>query len=294
MIIVVGEILFDIFEDKKRIGGAPFNFAYHLKHMGLPVRFITRVGDDNLGHQITTFLGEKGFALEDVQVDKVHPTGQVRVTLDDRGVPRFDILTDVAYDFIDLAHIPPIDWAAVDLVYFGTLAQRSAYGFNQWQRFLNHSGARAQYFCDINLRLPHVAAETVRVALERADILKLNTDELAYVQKLLGSQGPWEPFVDELMTGCGLDLLALTRGEQGSVLYSGGQIVTAPLQPSKIVVDTVGAGDAYAAVLAMGWVSRLPLARIADLASDFAGRICAVSGAVPDDEQVYDRLRQHL
>lgn len=294
MIIVGGEILFDIFEDYQRVGGAPFNFAYHLKHMGLPVRFFTRVGDDALGRRILQLLQDNGFAEEDIQIDAEHPTGRVDVALDAHGVPQFDIRTEAAYDYLDLIHIPPIDWSQVRLVYFGTLAQRTAYGFDQWQQFLNGKGPQAKCFCDINLRPPHYTDRTVVSALHHADILKLNTDELAYISEQSGRESSPEAFIDWLLNTYHLDLMALTRGGQGSLLFDGDKKIETAVQPPQAVVDTLGAGDAYAAVLAMGWFKGLPLARTADLAAAFAGQVCGFSGALPDDVQVYDMLRRQI
>jgi fructokinase len=294
MIIVAGEILFDMFEDYERVGGAPFNFAYHLKQMGLPVRFFTRVGDDPLGRRILKLLQDNGFAMEDIQIDSEHSTGQVSVALDGHGVPQFDIRTEVAYDYLDLVHMPPIDWFEVRLVYFGTLAQRTAYGFDQWQQFLNGKGPQTKCFCDINLRPPHISEKTVETALYRADILKLNIDELAFIKEQLGREGSPEAFVAWLMKTFQLDLLALTKGEQGSLLFTKHQKVETPLQSPQTIIDTVGAGDAFAAVLAMGWIMGLPLARTANLAAAFAGRICSLSGALPDDGRAYKILRQQI
>jgi len=101
MVLVLGEILFDIFPQYRRIGGAPFNFAFHLKKLGVPVRFISCVGEDEPGQRILEFLNSHGFALEDIKIDANHPSGRVLVRLDGRGMPEFDILPDVAYDYID-------------------------------------------------------------------------------------------------------------------------------------------------------------------------------------------------
>jgi fructokinase len=134
----------------------------------------------------------------------------------------------------------------------------------------------------------------VVTALHQADILKLNTDELAFIQEHLGGEGSPEAFIEWLIKTCHLDLMALTRGDQGSVIYTKDQKVEAALQPPSAIIDTVGAGDAYAAVLAMGWLMGLPLAHTADLAAAFAGRVCGFSGALPDDVQAYDVLHQQI
>ena len=128
MIVVVGEILIDVFPDAERIGGAPFNFACHLKKMGFPVRFFTRVGQDRHGECILDRLQSTGFNLDDVQIDSVHPTGTVNVHLDESGVPHFDILENVAWDHLDLGGCPVADAEDAEMIYFGSLMQRSESG----------------------------------------------------------------------------------------------------------------------------------------------------------------------
>jgi fructokinase len=290
MIVVIGEILFDIIGDRKRIGGAPFNFAFHLRQMGHPVRLITRVGDDPNGREIVDILRTHHFDADDIQIDKAHPTGVVDVVLDHQGVPQFDILSDAAYDHLDLTSKPLIDDRA-QLVYFGTLLQRTAAGFDQVQRFLAQVGPAAICFCDLNLRPPHVHDHVVAAALRHADILKLNTDELAFIKAHWGGPEPIPELMAWVMQTFNVDTLALTRGDRGSCVVHAGQVVEIPLSATEGVVDTVGAGDAYAAVLAAGMLRGLPLQRTVALAADFAARICTIPGAIPSDPHFYDALR---
>ena len=146
MVIVLGEILIDVFPDDRRIGGAPFNFAFHLKQMGVPVRFITRVGDDADGRQILARLRSAGFETADVQIDPHHPSGTVRVALDDDGVPRFTICEDVAYDHLDLTAAPTADRHAPRMIYFGSLVQRTDGGHRQVRGFLDSCDESAVRF----------------------------------------------------------------------------------------------------------------------------------------------------
>ena len=129
MILALGEILFDIFPDYRRLGGAPFNFAFHLKQLGFPVRFVSRVGEDRNGKEIRAAVKAHGFNPADLQVDSRHATGTVAVSLNDTGVPTFDILPNVAYDHIDFT--PAVGSLLEDcaLIYFGTLIQRTDRGF---------------------------------------------------------------------------------------------------------------------------------------------------------------------
>jgi len=291
MIIVIGEILIDRFPDYERIGGAPFNFAFHLKHMGLPVRLMTRIGDDADGRKISRLLKKSGFNLEDVQIDQDHDTGRVEVTLDDRGIPHFDICEDAAYDHIDLSSILDDNSAAVDLIYFGTLVQRTQYGFHQVQQFLERYGAAPACFCDINLRPPHILAEAIAPTLRHADILKLNDEELVTISRMCNGPDQEAAAVTWLMQTYDISSIALTRGADGSTLFAQDQSVHAAPAAVPNLVDTVGAGDAYASVIAAGTLGQLPMDRTLGMATEFSARVCGIAGAIPDREAFYTPLQ---
>ncbi len=291
MIVVLGEILTDRFVDYERIGGAPFNFAFHLKQMGWPVRFITRVGDDARGRGISRMLVKNGFVATDIQIDPHHRTGLVDVSLDRDGIPQFDIREDAAYDHIDLPPMAVEDKAGIELFYFGSLIQRTANGRKQVCRLLDDKPAGAKCFCDINLRLPHVHEEAIHACLRLADILKLNADELKAVGSRRGGPLTAEQAVAWLMRNYGIDTVALTLGSQGSRVFTGQEDFTAPPAAVAGIVDTVGAGDAYAAVLAAGILRSWPMHRTLALATRFAADICALPGAVPEESDIYAPLR---
>ncbi len=294
MIIVIGEILIDRFPDYERIGGAPFNFAFHLKNMGWPVRLITRIGDDADGRKIQRLLETSGFDLEDIQVDPDHDTGRVEVTLNDRGIPHFDICEDVAYDHIDLATIATGGNASVDLIYFGSLVQRTHGGFQQVQQFLSRHGAETTSFCDINLRPPHILIEAIEPCLRHADILKLNDEELLSVSGMCNGPDQSEAAVRWLMQHYNISTLALTRGADGSTLFTQGQTRDAAPAIVPSLVDTVGAGDAYASVIAAGFLKQLPTEDTLRLATEFSARVCGIAGAIPDSEAFYSPLQQDI
>lgn len=294
MIIVIGEILIDVFDDYQRIGGAPFNFAFHLKNLGLPVRLLTRIGDDDHGREILQRLETHRFDLNDVQIDPQHPTGTVRVALDDQGVPQFDIRRAVAYDFLDLNAIAPVEWQDVRMVYYGTLVQRTTPAFDQVNRFLGGKGPHAEAYCDLNLRPPHFNRETVAACLHHAEILKLNTDELDEIRNAFDGPAQEAHLAAWAMAQFDLRMLVLTRGADGSTLYTARQAVSAPRPDSGKVVDTVGAGDAYAAVVAAGRLRSLPLETIAATATEFAQYICGLPGAVAEDMAIYDKMRRKI
>ncbi len=295
MIIVIGEILLDCFADYERVGGAPFNFAYHLKKMGWPVRFISRIGDDADGQKIGRFLEKKGFADNAIQIDPRHPTGRVEVSLDARGIPQFTILENAAYDFIALQSENHLWTSTVDLVYFGSLAQRTARGHDQIRGFLERAEkATTIRFCDINLRPPHINAAAIAASLKHTDILKLNTDELAQVSALCNGPKGLDDAIEWLVTDFAISTVALTRGDRGSSLYTADRVIdSAPVRVPQIV-DTVGAGDAYAAVLAAGRLNQLADPLTLEMATGFAAAICGLAGATPENDRLYQNLNRQM
>lgn len=287
-IIAIGEVLIDHFPDYHQVGGAPLNFSCHLKKLGQAVRLISRIGTDADGHRIQQLLDRYGFNPADLQVDPRRPTGAVDVTLDASGIPTFDILPDAAYDFLQLDQMPAEAGAADPaLVYFGSLIQRNANGAGQVGRFLRRCPQGTKRFCDINLRAPHYSRATIRQSLQFADILKLNEEELAEIRGCLGNPASPENFAGYLMSFFEIEMLAITRGAAGSTLIAGNQRIDSPPSRTGAVVDTVGAGDGFAAILARGVLQALPLDVIAKTANDFAAGICRYPGAVVEDDRFY-------
>lgn len=290
MIIVIGEILIDHFPEYERIGGAPFNFAFHLKNLGWPVRFITRIGDDGDGEKISRMLETNGFDLKYVQMDNSHATGRVEVTLEGDGVPSFNIRENVAYDHIDLSSTIVENTDTFDMVYFGTLIQRTDYGLDQVQAFLKRMTKPTTRFCDINFRSPHININAIEPSLHHADILKLNDEELEMVSKFCKGPPRQADAIDWLMQSYNISVIALTHGDKGSTAYTKGKTIPAPPLRIKEVIDTVGAGDAFASVLAAGALNHLPMDRTLELAGNFSANICQLPGAIPKDKQIYASL----
>ncbi len=288
MIVVIGEILVDIFPTYERIGGAPFNFAFHLKQLGFPVRFITRVGDDRNGRRIIEKLTAHGLGGSDVQVDASRPTGTVKVVLDENGVPRFHIRENVAYDNLDLDEKIPSGPDGARLIYFGTLVQRTESGRTRVQAFLQRCDDGIPRFCDINMRPPHVNLRAIAESLESVDLLKLNEEELADIGQAFDGPPHVDATVAWLMDRFSIQAVALTRGSRGSRFYGADFPIDCPAVSQPVIVDTVGAGDGFASLLAAGYINGMDWAKIIDHASRFAARICSIPGAVPDDPSFYD------
>jgi fructokinase len=294
VIVVIGEILIDMFPDYQRIGGAPFNFAFHLIKLGFPVRFLTRVGNDRHGTRIIEMLIKNGFNEADIQIDHQHPTGTVNVDLDDQGVPTFYICENVAYDHLDLTIPDALDAGGTQMIYFGSLLQRTDSMRRQVQRFLSGNTECATYFCDINMRPPHVNAHAVAGSLHFADLLKVNDAELAEIQRTFDGPSAAGDVMPWLMETFKISAVSLTRGCRGSWFYNRDGQINSPAMPGIPVVDTVGAGDGYAAILAAGCMRQIPWGVTIHQAARFAARICGIAGAVPDDESFYDDFRSPM
>ena len=291
MVIVVGEILIDIFKTYERIGGAPFNFAFHLKKLGVPVRFFSRIGNDNNGRKIRAFIEDHGFDGKDLQIDTEHPTGTVTVALDNFGVPTFTIHRSRAYDFLNFdPMLQIISETDVSLVYFGTLIQRTPPAMDRLRPFLSTCLNRARRYCDINLRPGCYSQESVRQSLAQADILKLNDEELQLIGNLLNAEEQGPGMVRHLMTTYTLDMVLLTKGKRGSELFTPRSHDTFDVAPSERIMDTVGAGDAFAAMSAYGILQDWSYPKLLAKASELAARICGIRGAIPEHNDVYENL----
>jgi len=295
VILVIGEILFDVFENEKRLGGAPFNFACHLKNLGFPVRYISRIGNDTQGKEILNILQRHDFNINDIQMDERHDTGTVTVRLSSSGNPTFLINTDVAYDYIEFLrdeHSRLIDTA--DFIYFGTLVQRSKQGFANLQRFLENRRPDSICFYDINLRPDCFSDKVILSSFDHADILKLNTQELDTCRRIFRFSKDNNAFISFLMDKYAFKIIALTMGDKGSALYTKEGSFHTQTKRVPAIIDTVGAGDAYSAILAAGIIKGWDPARMLSMASMFASRICEIRGAVPESRKFYEPIKKMI
>ena len=288
-VLVFGEMLVDAFPDRTVLGGAPFNVAFHLKKLGLDPVLVTRIGADAEGARLIAAVREAGLDARGVQPDQDHPTGRVAITFDDGG-HRFEILEDRAYDFIDPAEATAVAQSiAPRLVYFGTLAQRGARSRAALDAMLAASdGPR---WLDINLRSPYDGTDVIVRSLEAADYLKLNDDELGIVAGRLDLAGSDpERHAAELIRRFDLRCVTVTCGatgawsldDEGNHARVEGRPLDGPL------VDTVGAGDGFAAVAILGLLRKWPQQEILERADAFARALCLIRGALPDETGIYD------
>jgi len=291
-IVSIGEILFDCFQDQKVIGGAPFNFFYHIYKLTNSAEFISSVGNDENGKSIISFLKKNRISTNYIQIDEKHPTGIVDIKVDKDGSPTFAIIPNCAYDFIELTpKIVELFYSEITLLYFGTLAQRNDVSLKTIQSLFNKN---IKYFYDINLRANYYSREILTESFRKVNVLKLNIDELKIVSKLFLSRSfELQSSANELRKKFDIDLLSVTLGEGGALLTDKfGMDENKCL--AKEVVDTVGAGDAYSAILCLGYLNKLPIDRINSLANKFASYICSIRGAIPYSDEVYESFKEEL
>lgn len=276
---IFGEVLFDHFPDGKRVlGGAPFNVAWHLQAFAQAPYFISRVGDDAEGEFVRNAMRDWGMDIEGLQTDAERATGRVSVKFDN-GEPSYDIVENCAYDAIDT----PRDSPTCGLLYHGSLALRNTLS-NETAAGLRkaHSGT---VFVDVNLRPPWWQREQVLTMLREADWVKLNIDELDLLYPSAGdSTTRLSAFLDEF----GLQGAVLTRGAEGAeaMTVNGEYAVIEPEKTIK-VVDTVGAGDAFASVVILGLNQGWPLSLSLQRAQQFASKIVGNRGATISDPGFY-------
>jgi fructokinase len=280
-VVGLGEILWDVFPDGPRFGGAPANFACHAAQLGAQAFMVSAVGQEELGTKALKALQDKGVETSHVTRSEF-PTGIVTVQLDEAGKASYVFASNTAWDHLEWTEELKSLADQTDAVCFGSLGQRSEESRRTIQRFVEAvSPETAIRIFDINLRPPFFSDDVILESLQLANVLKLNDDELPILSAMCGVQGSETEQMQELSRRYGLKLVALTRGERGAVLIQEEEISEHPGVPTK-VADTVGAGDAFTAALAMGLLNQEPLDAINQRASRIAAFVCSQPGATPE------------
>lgn len=279
VIVGLGEVLWDVFPDGPRFGGAPANYACHAAGLGADSHMVSAVGRDELGEKALQALADRRVNTKSIQQSE-HPTGAVYIKLDSDGKASYEFLENTAWDHIhwstDLERLA----SQTNAVCFGTLGQRSDESKQTIRRFVDATPASCLRIFDINLRPPFYDDSTILGSLEIANILKLNDDELPIVAALVGIHGTDCEIMHLLAKRFDLQLVALTRGPRGALLVRGAEVSDHP-GISAAVVDTVGAGDAFTASLTLGLLSGHELDAINARATRVAAYVCSQSGATP-------------
>jgi fructokinase len=280
-ITVFGEVLLDHFpDDNKVLGGAPFNVAWHLQALGQNPQFISRVGTDPAGNQIRSEMQAWGMNLDFLQQDSTYPTGQVRVTIE-HGEPAYSILADQAYDHIQMPRLNCIKHKGI--LYHGTLAVRSPESRQALVSLKTlHKG---KIFVDVNLRQPWWNKADALQFINDADWLKLNFHEL---RALHSDASDIKAIMKAFLARHKLEAIIVTCGEDGALaLNSAGDFFSASPAKSAVPVDTVGAGDAFSAILLLGLNLGWALGETMARAQLFASAMTGQRGATVTDLNFY-------
>ena len=284
-ILGVGEILWDIFPDSKKLGGAPTNFAYHVCALGHEGIIVSRIGNDDYGREIIKQLINLGLITDYVQIDSERETGIVEVRIDEKNQPHYIIKEDVAWDFIQWDSKFDSLLETADAICFGTLAQRSKVSRNTILNLLEKINKNALKVYDINLRQSFYSKNIIIDALKLSDILKLNSEEIEIIRELLNINIKYdeEEICEFLINSFDLDLICLTKGEDGSILINKQNSYYSPSYPYK-VADRVGAGDAFTAAVIVNYLKGEPIDAISIKANKLASWVTSKNGGTP----VYD------
>jgi fructokinase len=280
-IAIFGEVLFDQFPDGQQVlGGAPFNVAWHLQAFGLAPCFISRVGDDTKAEHIKHAMQTWGMATHQLQTDYEHTTGVVQITFND-DEPSYAILPNQAYDFIAADQLDLGNQYLV--IYHGTLALRHETSTHALEVLKTHH--QSKIFLDVNLREPWWQADRVKHIIDQAHWVKLNEHELAHLQPL---HSDLKEAMALFLARHHLEVLIVTCGERGAfALNQLGEYIEVTPTTQLAVVDTVGAGDAFAAVLLLGLQRGWSLAVTMQRAQSFASKLVTQQGATVQDLEFY-------
>ena len=281
--LIFGEVLFDHFPDGTAVlGGAPFNVAWHLHAFGLKPLMISRIGSDELGGRVQQAMRRWGMDCSGMQIDRLHPTGTVQVTFEE-GEPSYEIVDEVAYDFIDAALMPQLDgkW----LLYHGSLALRHHCSATA---LASVKSSATSLFVDVNLRPPWWNRVSLLEMINGADWLKLNEHELVDIYPDAGGSRERVGRLAELVS----EQIVLTGGEAGADIISSADQSRISVVPELLssAVDTVGAGDAFCSVLVAGRLLNWPLDLSMQRAQQFASAVVGIRGATSQDRDFYHRF----
>ncbi|MGQ9606010.1 MAG: carbohydrate kinase family protein [Thermogutta sp.] len=280
-VLGLGELLWDCFPDRELPGGAPANFAFHAAQLGCRAAVLSRVGADRRGNELAALLENGGVVTSYVQRDVAHPTGIVEVDTSRPDQPRFTILPDAAWDFMEWTP----QWQTVGrdaaAVCFGTLAQRSPTSRDTIRRLLSSVADHALAVYDVNLRQNFFDRAVIEESLRLCHAVKLNEEESATLTELL-ELGPCYPreFAARLQDRYGVCAVCITRGANGCLLIEGDQIADEPGIAVK-VADAVGAGDAFTAAWVFARLRGRTLAEQARFANRVGALIASRPGGMP-------------
>ncbi len=275
-ILSFGEIIWDVYENEKFIGGAPLNLAAHCSKQGANSFMLSSVGNDDLGKDALIEVKNFNVKTDFVSVNNEKETGKCIVTLNKNGVPSYNVLTDVAYDYIKTPD--NIKDYQFDVFCFGTLALRSSENLETVKSILKKSNIKKVY-CDINIRPPFFSDETIIFALENTNILKISDEELHYIAEVCKCK----ELSDISQKYDNLEFILLTQGEKGATVYDcKNKKAYSQTAPKVKVASSVGAGDSFGATFLCEYFKTNDISRSLKKAIKISAFVVSKKEAIPE------------
>ena len=280
LVVGLGEVLWDMLPEGRKIGGAPVNFAYHAGQFGIDTMAVSAIGNDKLGED--TIAEMNGKHLNHIFPSVPYPTGSVQVKLDEKGVPAYDIKENVAWDNIPFTNEIESVARNCQAVCFGSLAQRNAVSRNTIRKFIESTPSGCIRIFDINLRQNFYTSNVIHDSLELCNILKINDEEIMLVSRMFNyDSSNIENVCRTIMEDFSLEMVILTCGTKGSYIFTKGGVSFMPT-PKVNVADTVGAGDSFTGSFCATILRGLPVAEAHKKAVEVSAYVCTQNGAMPE------------
>lgn len=280
LVVGLGEVLWDMLPEGRKIGGAPVNFAYHAGQFGIDTMAVSAIGNDKLGED--TIAEMNGKHLNHIFPSVPYPTGSVQVSLDEKGVPAYDIKENVAWDNIPFTNEIESVARNCQAVCFGSLAQRNTVSRNTIRKFIESTPSGCIRIFDINLRQNFYTSNVIRDSLEHCNILKINDEEIILVSRMFNyDSSNIENVCRTIMEDFSLEMVILTCGTKGSYIFTKGGVSFMPT-PKVNVADTVGAGDSFTGSFCAAILRGLPVAEAHKKAVEVSAYVCTQNGAMPE------------
>lgn len=298
-ILAIGEVLFDVINGKEHIGGAPFNYIFHLSSfnehfkLGFKIDLATKICNDERGNRVLQFFKNNNISLDLLQANDVYETGVVYASVDAFGNAHYHIVEHCAYDYIDYTtELASYLKSGIQFLYYNTLFLRSGHNRNTLAKCLPDDAIFNQkILIDFNFRQNYYSWEIIDDCLLNASYIKLNLDELQLLNRKYLSKWKFDnekEVVDYLLNEYVLDAVILTRGSQGASIYIDDLDYWETDSPKcGKIVDTIGAGDAFSSVFTLGQLLGWPPIQTLERATQFATDICTISGAIPQTADWY-------
>lgn len=274
----IGEVLFDVYPTGPKLGGAPANFAFHCKELGVDALMISSVGRDELGFAARDLLAAE--FLPALLPDNDHPTATVQVSMSSGGIPDYTFAADTAFDHLPLTDLMLQTAKRLDMVCFGSLAQRSAPSHQTIQALLAALPAGALRVFDVNLRGNYYCKHIIETSLASTDILKCNENELPVLCEYAGLTEKTPATYYAYLKGRGISGFIFTEGAHQSTIFLNDECSVLPT-PKIRSVDTVGAGDAFTAAAVSMLMRGFTLQDSHHLAVETAAYVCTQQGGMP-------------